>query len=912
MLLRREIKDIPWADRISIVDRRVQERAMKRQQGFQWKKFSKMQQNSDGHKEVSVAVGATVLFDMLCALIFLVSSVNLAQMTYETLKFDASFFVRAFLFFLPLILLTELAKHVKKLMSVLIWLTVFVAGLSFLLFFLSKETIRKRLILGFFNTASVFFRECNSYFGVNLICPGGDAKEAVFFWEFLLLSLSALLLLAAKVKQKNTILAVLPIVLFVIGLFVGKDPSATGVLLLFVGILLAKTKGFSSPDFRPSENKKRKQAGILFHFNWLFSAAAIVLICLVVSLAGRTFAETAVTEYAGEAKQLILSTANHVANRGIWKNLDIPGDIEHIAENIWGASDSNSLTLSNSAPEFKDIPYLKVTMKQLPNERLYLKGFYADTYDNGIWRRNSDVFEEKCLEKNMRPETMSEEIALLGISKVKANYHVTWLSNHYTGVDVRVFYYDADTVKAYLPYFSEAGTQELTAEGEGNYCKPSDEDELICTMWQFAGTYDTRLKSFKQKEKLAWEQWYEAYVTEQYLSVPDNLPNVKKVASELLETEPSKNRPGSTGSKNEERLAKAQLVANWMENNTSYRLNLPRLPFNEDPIEYFLGTTRAGYCMHYASAAVMILREMEVPARYASGYVVGRSSFKETKDGFTAVVLDNQAHAWAEIYLDGIGWVPVEVTAGYVTLTPTPTVAPTPTNTPTPTPTNTPTPMPTNTVAPSPASAEEESEYPIPSPAIPSGGAHTPAPIPTPTDTPAPTKVPAYPGDETGIGSPDNEAAEGEFADITLTPAVPMEKQTPLWTEFLKQNMLMLVLILGAVLLALSPATVVDKFFRLEKVYHKKLLWKMKKKSNAQAIKMVNRSIYRNLCFYGMIKPGCTDEEYEKALKANFSVLWKKDWDRYMELVKAAEFSLRDFTDEEVEFCYKILRDVIY
>ena len=55
-----------------------------------------------------------------------------------------------------------------------------------------------------------------------------------------------------------------------------------------------------------------------------------------------------------------------------------------------------------------------------------------------------------------------------------------------------------------------------------------------------------------------------------------------------------------------------------------------------------------------------------------------------------------------------------------------------------------------------------------------------------------------------------------------------------------------------------------------------------------------------------------TDKQLEEALRSNYSVVWPQDWDRYMEIVKAAEFSTKDFTDEEVEFCYKIYRDVIY
>ena len=86
----------------------------------------------------------------------------------------------------------------------------------------------------------------------------------------------------------------------------------------------------------------------------------------------------------------------------------------------------------------------------------------------------------------------------------------------------------------------------------------------------------------------------------------------------------------------------------------------------------------------------------------------------------------------------------------------------------------------------------------------------------------------------------------------------------------------------------------------------------MKCKGNARAIKMLNRAVYRKLCFSGMVKKGCTDKQLEEALRSNYSVVWPQDWDRYMEIMKAAEFSTKDFTDEEVEFCYKIYRDVIY
>lgn len=58
---------------------------------------------------------------------------------------------------------------------------------------------------------------------------------------------------------------------------------------------------------------------------------------------------------------------------------------------------------------------------------------------------------------------------------------------------------------------------------------------------------------------------------------------------------------------------------------------------------------------------------MGIPARYASGYVVFPEDFEksENADGYEAVVTDQRAHAWAEIYLEDFGWVPLEVTPGF-------------------------------------------------------------------------------------------------------------------------------------------------------------------------------------------------------------------------------------------------------
>lgn len=65
-----------------------------------------------------------------------------------------------------------------------------------------------------------------------------------------------------------------------------------------------------------------------------------------------------------------------------------------------------------------------------------------------------------------------------------------------------------------------------------------------------------------------------------------------------------------------------------------------------------------GVCRHFASAAVMMLRALGLPARYTTGYAV-----TALPDTLTAVS-GADAHAWAEVYINGKGWVYVEATAG--------------------------------------------------------------------------------------------------------------------------------------------------------------------------------------------------------------------------------------------------------
>jgi transglutaminase-like putative cysteine protease len=85
-----------------------------------------------------------------------------------------------------------------------------------------------------------------------------------------------------------------------------------------------------------------------------------------------------------------------------------------------------------------------------------------------------------------------------------------------------------------------------------------------------------------------------------------------------------------------------------------------------DGVENFLRNTKEGYCVQFASAVTLILRELGIPARYVEGYI-GDELTKISRDDFVygGYVRDYNAHAWVEVWFDGVGWIQYEATPQY-------------------------------------------------------------------------------------------------------------------------------------------------------------------------------------------------------------------------------------------------------
>lgn len=102
----------------------------------------------------------------------------------------------------------------------------------------------------------------------------------------------------------------------------------------------------------------------------------------------------------------------------------------------------------------------------------------------------------------------------------------------------------------------------------------------------------------------------------------------------------------------------AAVLRRFARENFVYTLEPPLLP-GPHSIDDFLYNTRAGFCEHYAGAFVFLMRAAGVPARVVTGYQGGDMN---PIDGYLTV-RQSDAHAWAEVWLAGRGWVRVDPTA---------------------------------------------------------------------------------------------------------------------------------------------------------------------------------------------------------------------------------------------------------
>lgn len=270
---------------------------------------------------------------------------------------------------------------------------------------------------------------------------------------------------------------------------------------------------------------------------------------------------------------------------------------------------------------------LRLICNEKPNQTLYLRGFVGGEYENSEWRK------KKISSLKGKTGQEGEELLAHPFELLKETEQVKRLT-----VQVQ----KANLKYRYEPYFS--AYEDAVVYGD-SFAEGGER------------TYETKFCTASAKKILErkGQEDYDAVVEKTYLEVPDSVARGLRQATEE-----------TAGDDVEEICGK---IHTYLSENTAYTLKPGRTPVGNDSVLYFLNENKKGYCMHYAAAAALLLRLQKIPARFVSGYLVEPGLFQKTGNGYQAVVTGGEAHAWAEYYVDGFGWVPFEATPGFVTVT---------------------------------------------------------------------------------------------------------------------------------------------------------------------------------------------------------------------------------------------------
>lgn len=788
---------------------------------------------------------------------------------------------------------------------------------------------RDLLIQGFYHTENTIIKNLNAYYRLTLyqfIADNSVKETSLTVLLILILQLLALVFSVTIYLGRLKYIAYLLMAAFTAIPFVfGNVPETFPMLLVFLFVILIVSKELA-PEYK-----------------WkigLYSAA--VFGCLML-LSALFFTPGKFTE----TEPFRLNTKNMIRDKIL--EIDIASTLSHIRDDLTDflVSDSRRIFNFNTGKgdvyfgglsggklathgeiKFSNETALKLTIPST-TETIYLKGFVGAYYSNALWKDLTDNQEAQyqallyaygnetlngqnqtpsfldlflngsIAVNSLRRETNKEEMQSAGIFPLVKSR-----------MDINYFKVNLDYL--YLPYVTLKTEHVDVVEASDSYYLPIGDNTAYSV--EYYGLSSMQLynmllyladgigTNFYVKDQDAYEGYitferaYSDFVHDVYAKRPNNVERLASFAESnfslpmqpLSDMNIMKNRD-VWDYRARETMKRVQEVTNYLNTYTTYSLNPGKLPADKDFAEYFLFDNYKGFCAHYATTAVLMLRSLGIPARYVEGYIVTKLDVLDGIPGgegyhteytlgdyeanediqenmahemVTVEIKDTNAHSWVEVYFDGFGWIPLEVTAGY-----------------------------------SPYGAQDDINSQIKEKTE-----NIPTPTRLPTNTPTPT---ATPKDHLTEGDVKQTPIPTKGANPTIkTSGDEIEKDTGSYSFREKPFFLLLIITIIIVFILLSIRYLVLKHYKKRK---------LKRGSNSHRVLLLYQEIEQMIWYISIRKK----EEIEYMKFAEIAARYDqipKDFPEIMAIVLKSKFGNTLITEEELNrvfLCYLSIRKAV-
>lgn len=441
--------------------------------------------------------------------------------------------------------------------------------------------------------------------------------------------------------------AVLPVLMVETGLF----PDTRLCLCFYAGILL---------ELNYMTKNKRDGSGVTADVSAFWAGAACLLL---VSAAGGLFLQNLVpkndyqdSQLVADAREEALQGLSRLRYKGQKANSLPDGNLKQTGS--WSASSDTAL---------------EVTMEHPAS--LYLRGFVGSVYDGSSWESISteEAYKEKDLfywlhkdgfygetqlqdARNLiQDDSLSSEKGTITVNNKTASskylytpYELTDLPEGCTGETAQ-----ADSTLNARGLFGKRNYS-FSSLGNlvGDFTTLGAKTYQTLTLENNTGDSEADAVSAYRSQ----ESYYNTFVYQEDTQLPASLENLFR--QEL----------GDGGNREEghtDYYTAITRIRSYLEKNMTYSSQTDVFSESGDFTQNFLTTSKIGHSVHFATAASLMFRYYGIPARYVEGYLITPQDIEGKKDGDTIEIPGTNGHAWTEIYIDGLGWIPLEMTPSY-------------------------------------------------------------------------------------------------------------------------------------------------------------------------------------------------------------------------------------------------------
>jgi len=579
------------------------------------------------------------------------------------------------------------------------------------------------IVNGFYYLENYIIAKLNNYFNLSILkylVGAYDSREVVTI--FLIFVVPIICFLACAVIVRNTmrvafIFTTMPLVLF--SFIVGYIPESLPFAAYLIGIICLVGMGTTMKEkhrilSRKNLREVNKIGDRLLEQNFKYIigfkiGALLSCILLLLLLTASLIISPIYPKQADNIKALKKDFQTKIVELSTSETYHYFDTIQVFDFNLMPGN-ANAGGLSNGQLESKgevSFNYNTALRVDAPDvgTSIYLKGYAGSIYEDNRWKELStmeqDAYKKLSKEWNGTSFQIGDQSGYL-LSLIQSLSNEVYTDLNFSFGQVKVDSINADPNYVYIPYFSLFGQESSLNLNREDYITSKKKqktytfgyfntfsnlydfnenaDYVNClNVYQDKWSYTNEEKEvlIKLKEYHTFEAAYRKYVNNTYLQVPSH--GLEQLKSEFSNKGIAYYK---TQYSNQALSTLISDVRNRIQKDTVYSLNPGTIPQGKDYIQYFLYDNKKGYCSHYASTAAMIFRIMGVPARYVEGYIIKTDNINKGKeDGSQTMVYrmdgdlntktitskamdikDANAHAWVEIYVDGLGWVPVEMT----------------------------------------------------------------------------------------------------------------------------------------------------------------------------------------------------------------------------------------------------------